>query len=116
MTDGKRPIKLDEERVSPFESKKSGLQSIKSGFSRIFLPKSALHRPKIGLVQVFCVGFMAGIFIEIFKLHVAVRGQTFYDFVERKDASAKWKELTEQERRELLIKHGKEHLIEGLNL
>ena len=110
MSEGKRPVRIDPEktlRKQPPSSRSAG--------RRLFsIP--GLSSGQFGLKTLFCLGFVGGVFLELFKLHVAVRGQTFFDFVERKDANDKWNLLTNEEKRDLLIKHDKEHLIEGLNL
>ena len=59
---------------------------------------------------------MVGTVIEMFRLTFAVRGQTFFDFIERKDVTARWQALSEQEQAVFLRKHGKDHLIQSGSL
>ena len=110
MSEGKRPVRIDPEKT-PRKQPSSSQSPRRRLFS---IP--GLRSAQLGFKTLFCVGFVGGVLLELFKLHVAIRGQTFFDFVERKDANDKWNLLTNEEKRDLLIKHGKEHLIEGLNL
>lgn len=101
---GKRPS-----RLQPGQS----VSVRNAGFLRSILIKTGAHKIKIRLPHVFVIGFLGGVFVELFKMHVAVKGQTYYDFVERKDARQKWDKMGDEEKRGLLIKYGKEHLIES---
>ena len=59
-------------------------------------------------------GYTVGFALSLFRMNVEARGQTFYDFVERKASRSAWEELGYEEKVRLLKKHGKDHLIEGL--
>ena len=99
-----RPAKLNVETTTSSSGR---------GSSRLINLISSLRTTAYRPAIMFLGGLIMGTGIELFRLTVAVRGQTFFDFVERKDITARWMELSEGEREVLLRKHGKEHLIKG---
>ena len=56
--------------------------------------------------------FGIGVLAELFRLKGEVRGQTYYDFIERKKSNDVWNNLEYDEKVEILTKHGKSHLIQ----
>ena len=115
MSGGKRPTKLAPDTPT-VKSTVLVDKLYKASLTRRLLLRSGVLNRRVGAGLLFCLGFVGGTCVALFQLHVAVRGQTFYDFIERKGARFMWEEMSERERRDLLVKHGKEHLIEGLNL
>lgn len=116
MASRKRPVKINLPEGVKMPTSIFGLPKfLMAKFLQPYKFASTVQVKASKLIPLFCVSVVGGICMELFRLHVEVRGQTFFDYIERKYAREKWYGLTAEEKVERLRAHGgKEHLIDGL--
>ena len=73
--------------------------------------RSPFAKSKITDTKIFAVGVLGGLFVALFRIHVEARGDTFYDFIEKKGAWERWEIISDEQKKEILVRKGREDLL-----